>query len=420
MVYTSNALRAGLLALLLTLAACASPPDLAKAPTATPPVLGPFRGDGPVKTPADWARRVPVLREALQDAVYGWAPDLGEAVVEKREALTVEGAGDAVVEQWTVRLPAGRFHMVVASPKGAAAAPLIITELFCSARSAVPGRPEAVFEDTARLPEPCRGHNLDPVLTVVLGRRIAGPSIPEVTGRGYAVAMFYPGEIVPDDPALGPPALAALQPGIPAERRAGALAVWAALYGKAYDVLAADPRFDPARVAIWGHSRHGKAALLAAALDPRFAAVIAHQSGRGGASLTRSPAGESLKEITGAYGFWFAPAYARGVPADLDQHQLIALIAPRPLLLGNGMGDGWSDPAGAFRAAQGADPAWRLLGSSGLTARDMKTFDPAAGIAWWSRPLGHGVTTADWRAFLAFLDIALKPRPAPAPLSETP
>ena len=401
-----------LAALVLALAACASPPNLRKQPDAGPPVLGAFRGDPPVTTPADWSRRVPLLREALLDAVYGHPPDLGEATVERREKLTLPDTDGMDMEQWTVKLGDGsnrrRFHMLVAAPKGVTGAPLIVMELFCSTRNAVEGRPDSVFEDVAALPEPCRSHNLDPVLTVVLGKRISGPDWKHVAQRGYAVAMFYPGEVVPDDAPQAGPAIAALSPGVPADKRAGAIAVWADLFSKAYDVLSVDPRFDRRKVAAWGHSRHGKASLLAGALDPRFAAVIAHQSGRGGASLTRSIAGESLAQITDSFGFWFTPGYANGVPADVDQHQLIALNAPRPVLLGTGNGDTWSDPAGAFKAAQGADPVYRLLGSPGFNAKDLHDYRPEDGVVWWSRPLGHGTTTADWRAFLEFLDLHVK------------
>jgi dienelactone hydrolase len=396
----------------LVLAACASPPSLRKQPDATPPVLGAFRGDRPVVTAADWSRRAPLLREALLDAVYGRPPPLGEATVETRETLTLPDTDGMDMEQWTVKLGDGsnrrRFHMLVASPKGAAHAPLIVMELFCSTRNAVKGRPASVFEEAAALPAPCRSHDMDAVLTVVLGKRISGPDWKQLAQRGYAVALFYPGEVVPDDDVLGPKALAALTPDTPAEKRPGALVVWADLFSKAYDVLSPDPRFDAKKIVAWGHSRHGKASLLAGALDPRFAAVIAHQSGRGGASLTRSIAGESLAQITTSYGFWFTPAYARGVPDDVDQHQLIALNAPRPVMLGTGRGDTWSDPAGAFKAAQGADPVYRLFAAPGFNAQGLKDYRPSDSLVWWSRPLGHGVTTADWRAFLEFLDIHVK------------
>jgi hypothetical protein len=396
---------------------CASPPDLARAPVATPPTLAAFGADPAVTTATDWTtRRAPLLRQAFQDQIYGRMPDLGAATIEKRENLSLEDVGGASVEQWTVRLgdgePARRFHMIVAIPASARGpVPLVIAELFCGNRAALPGRPEAVFEDPAILPPECNNAAMKPLVKLIFGQRIDGPPVAEVTARGYAVAFFYPGEIVPDEKALAPAALATVQPEVPAAERAGALAVWAVMYSKALDVLALDPRIDAARVAAWGHSRHGKAALLAGAFDPRFAAIISHQSGRGGASLTRSSAGETVAQITRSYGYWFGAAYARQtgpVTLTIDQHQLVALIAPRPVLLGSGMGDGWSDPAGAFRAAQGADPVYRLLGSNGLTVSDMEQFDPAAGIAFYTRPGGHGVTTEDWQAFEQFLDVALK------------
>lgn len=401
---------AGVGVLAWMVAACASQPDLERVPQASPAVLAPWRGDGAVMSAADWTgRRAPLLREAFQDLVYGRMPDLPAAVVELREALPLEDVGAARIEQWVVRLGEGagapRFHILLALPPGPGPAPLVIAELFCGLRAAAPGRPEAVFEDPDATPGVCRSDIADPLAQLVFGRRINGPPIVGLTDRGYAVAMIYPAEVVPDEGERAPAALARLQPDVPAERRAGALAVWAALFSRTLDVLEADSRIDAARTAFWGHSRHGKAALLAGAFDPRPAAVIAHQSGRGGASLTRSPAGETVAQITGSYGYWFSPAFRRAGAADIDQHMLIALNAPRPVLIGAGLGDGWSDPAGGFRAAQGADPVYRLMGSRGLTAQGLGDFDPEAGLVIWSRPGGHGVTTGDWQAFERFLAV---------------
>jgi hypothetical protein len=405
-----------LVASLLALGGCVSRPDLSAVPQPGTSVLAAFGDDPAVTTASDWtARRAPLLRKAFQDQVYGPLPALGVAVVEQRQVLQVEDVGKAIIEQWRIRLGEGeaarRYHLILALPgRTTGPAPLVILELFCGNRAALPGRPESVVENRDILPSPCRNPAVDPLARLIFGRRINGPPIAEMTDKGYALAFFYPGEVAPDDPELGPAALAGLQPGVAPERRGGALAIWSQLFGKSLDVLAADARLDPSRVAIWGHSRHGKAALLAAAFDRRFAAVISHQSGRGGASLTRSPAGESVKQITDAYGYWFGSAFAKQaiVPSrDLDQHQLIALIAPRPVLLGNGLGDSWSDPAGAFRAAEAATPVYRLFGSPGLTVQSMEDFDPEADLSFYSRDGGHGVRTEDWLAFERFLDHAL-------------
>jgi hypothetical protein len=156
-----------------------------------------------------------------------------------------------------------------------------------------------------------------------------------------------------------------------------------------------------------GHSRHGKAALLAAAWDPRIEAVIAHQTGFAGASLSRSQTGETLARMQRTYPHWLAPGAARyAARPDLlpyDQHMLLALIAPRRLFLGNARRDVWSDPNSSFRAAEAASAAWEAQGASGLNAGGMKAFDPADGIVWWMRPGGHSIVEEDIGAFITFL-----------------
>jgi hypothetical protein len=197
------------------------------------------------------------------------------------------------------------------------------------------------------------------------------------------------------------------------------IAVWAAAYGWSLDVLEADPRIDAKRTAVWGHSRQGKAALLAAAFDPRIEAVIPLQAGKGGATLTRAYAGETVKQITKDYPHWFAPAYAaysdREKDAPVDQHQLIALVAPRPVMLGNGWKDVWSDPNGSFRAALGADPVYELMGKRGLAQTGLKDKKELGEIEFFIRSGGHGVRVKDWDEMLAFLDRWMGHDPLVAP-----
>jgi fermentation-respiration switch protein FrsA (DUF1100 family) len=188
----------------------------------------------------------------------------------------------------------------------------------------------------------------------------------------------------------------------------GVIAVWAAAYGWALDVLERDPRIDAKRTAIWGHSRQGKAALLAAAFDQRVDAALVMQAGKGGATLTRAYAGETVKQLTRSYPHWFAPAYAaysdNEAASPIDQHQLIALVAPRPVLLGNGWKDVWSDPNGSFRAAQGADPVYKLMGAKGLTQSGMQDAKAKGEIDFFIRSGGHGVRVIDWDYMLDWLD----------------
>ena len=165
-------------------------------------------------------------------------------------------------------------------------------------------------------------------------------------------------------------------------------------------------------MAIYGHSRFGKTTLVAGALDPRIDAVIAHQSGRGGAALFTNEKGEPIAEMVENYPQWLNKSYAsrleRGEALPFDQHHLLALLAPRPVLLGHGRRDGWADPDGSFRAARGASPAYQLYGKDGLTAETLRDFDPASDIAYWMRAGTHGETKEDWQAFFEFLDAHFK------------
>ena len=384
-------------------------------PPARPPVLGQFGDDPAVVTPEDWTnRRAPLLRAAFQRELYGAAPAPAAPVVEARTPVVTKVIGpNATAEQWTVRVgPQSVFHLVIVTPKSAGPHPVILMENFCGNRRAFADKPESVAEPLTPVLSFCHSDLAQIPVTAILGSNINGPPFAKIVARGYAVALFYAGDVVADEPGDTAPGLALFAGDNPRAARPGAIAVWAWLYSRAFDVLSADPRFDAHRIAVWGHSRNGKAALLAAALDPRIAAVIAHQSGKGGATLTRSYAGETVKQITDAYPLWFGAGYAlwagREEDIPIDQHQLLALIAPRPVYLGAGDRDKWSDPEGAFRAAQGADPVYELLGSRGFDQTSMRARNFTADLTFVLRPGPHGITSGDWRDFLNFLDAHLK------------
>lgn len=378
---------------------------------AHPEVLAAYQGQPAVTTAAEWQARQPLIREALQKYVYGRMPAAIAPIVETRTIIdsTLKKSG-AAIEQWTVGLgPYGKFNMIVITKAGDThPRPVIIMQNFCGNRASFPDHPESVAEPLTPFPKECSNTWAEPVVEALLGRYISQPPVGQILERGYALAFFYAGDVVADDKAAAPEGLAKFAGDIPEGERPGAIAVWAWAYSRAVDVLAADPRIDASRIAVWGHSRNGKSALLAAAFDPRIAAVIAHQSGKGGATLTDSHDGESVAQITAAYPHWFAKNYAtfagRESEIPVEQHQLLALIAPRPILLGNAKRDKWSDPPAAFRAAQGADAAYELLEAQGLDQPSMTKANLDARIAYFIRGGLHGVTSRDWREFLTFLD----------------
>ena len=177
------------------------------------------------------------------------------------------------------------------------------------------------------------------------------------------------------------------------------------------DYLETNKRVDAKRVAVFGFSRLGKAAMWAGAQDERFALVVSQDSGKGGVSLSKRPVGEPVAHLSGKdLGHWFAPNYAKyaGNEAALpvDGHELAALIAPRPLLILSGAEDAWSDPEGEFLGGLGAAPVYRLLGTDGLAATQWPApqhlIDSTVG--YYLRPGGHNVTFEDWQATLKFAD----------------
>ena len=398
---------------------------------ASPPVLGAFSGLGafdsasagdPASTVEDWERNlVPAYRDALERYVYGAMPDASQTTVLKRTVLDDAAFnGKGRLEEYVVsasatfggetvktksNLDSGGFFIELITPTAATGpSPVIMMETFCSRWGVVPhpavAKPEGADE---------MGGAVGGVATFVFGRYICTPPIEEILDAGYAIAAIQPTEVAPDQSESGLAELNRLSAGHADDNtRWGAIAAWGWVFSRAVDALEDNPQIDQDRIALWGHSRYGKAALVAAAWDDRIDAVIAHQSGTGGASLNVEKRGESVESITQNYPHWFSKTYAdyagREGEMPVDQHMLLALIAPRPLLLGNARRDVWSDPNGAFRAAQGADPAYELYGRRGLDQDGLKPFDPGADIAFWIRPGTHGVVEEDWPAFLAFLD----------------
>lgn len=383
-------------------------------PAAAPPLSFPsaaaWEADGAAKA-----------REALQRNVYGFFPDSSESSILERRVINADAFnGKGVVEEYRIAASAtfggvkaavsdsdgqDGFIMNIVLPKGAIdAAPVILMETFCPRWDTIP------VPGVAGAPAPTKksGGVMEGLATFVFGRYICTPPVEAILDAGYAIASVFPAEIVPDRGAEGLAALKRLSEGhSDDETRWGAIAAWAWSYSRMIDVLEQDERLDRRAMIVWGHSRYAKAALVAAAFDPRIDGVIAHQSGTGGASLNYEKPGESVKAITKSYPHWFARAYAAYTddrPPEFDQHQLLALIAPRPVLLGNARRDVWSDPNGAFRAAMGADPVYELYGARGLDQSSLKPYDPGAELAFWLRPGTHGVVKEDWPAFLAFLD----------------
>jgi hypothetical protein len=183
------------------------------------------------------------------------------------------------------------------------------------------------------------------------------------------------------------------------------------------DYLETDPDVDAKRIAIMGHSKMGKATLWTAAQDPRFALAISAQSGCGGAALWKRNFGENLEKMVTRFPYWLcrnAWKFSRSEDdLPVDQHMLLACIAPRPVYVASGVEDLWADARGEYLSAWHASEVYRLLGKKGL---DSETSPPVgeviakSDVGYHNRPGGHSVEMFDWLRFLEFAEFHLKPK----------
>lgn len=247
-------------------------------------------------------------------------------------------------------------------------------------------------------------------------RRFGRLDVAATVARGFGVATVNYGDFDPDAPGAIAHGVrqAYLGPGQtePAPDEWGTISAWSWGLSRVLDYLETDRQVDARRVALFGVSRLGKTVLWTGARDSRFAAVIASCSGEGGAALSRRDYGETVAHLTAPtrYPYQFAANYGqwanRAAEAPVEANLLVALIAPRPLLLQTGDTDIWSDPKGEWLAAVTATPVYELLGREGLARAQMPQAGMRVGgtLSYFLHAGGHGTIPSDWPVFLDFLE----------------
>ncbi len=371
----------------------------------------------------DWfAKRRPELKRLFEELMYGRYPAVkahvtGKVVHEDKQSL----GGKATLREVAISIgveKAPPFYLLVVTPNHRTGpAPTFVGLNFCG-NHCLTADPKVRVPDGWMYPS-YPGVRNNRASEAGRGKQADVWPLEAIIDRGYALATAYNGDIIPDNPKVRGGLADVLMP-LPEGGRApdetATIMAWAWGLHRAVDYLTTLPEIDPKRIAAVGHSRLGKTAIVAAAFDDRVAAAFPHQAGCGGTapSRTKNPKSETVKRINTSFPHWFCDNFKKFnddvTRLPFDQHCLVAVCAPRPVLFTCAAEDQWANPPGQFDVLKAADPVYRLVAGDGLSAEALppegKLIDSRLG--YWLRPGKHAMTPDDWKTFLAFADKWLK------------
>lgn len=393
-----------------------------------------------VESKEEWEKtRRPELQQLFQHYMYGKLPAKPEGMIVKQ--LFVEPnylQGKATLRELLVRFSVPgkaakndieysrhKLHVLLVTPnERVSPAPVFIGLNFC-------GNHALVESDKVHIPETwvyksCKGVENDHATPAGRGSQADAWNVDLIIERGYALASFYSGDIDPDTADFSDGIAAELKPDMKfTSDDPGTIACWAWGFHRVIDALQLKEQepnpagriLDLKKIAVVGHSRNGKTALFAAAMDPRIALAIPSQAGCGGTAPNRvsevlraSNKVETVKRINTSFPHWFCDEFTNfnDEPQRLpfDQNCLAAICAPRPVLFANAVEDTWANPDGQLDVLKAAAPAYALYGKKGIAADAKPEMDKLIGheLGYFIRAGKHSMNRQDWGAFLDFAD----------------
>ena len=371
-----------------------------------------------ITTAEEWtSKRRPELIALFKHYVYGFAPDAPEIEVSETVPPQPVLEGKGLLKQVTIRfknLPgedAPRIRLALFLPAAATGPVPVFLALNKCGNYEVLSDPAIRYDTAAWCHDNCPKSEEEG-----RGSKEDFWCVPFLIEQGYAFATFHESDIDPDKHDFTDGIHAAYASELPvAPDSWGTIAAWSWGLSRCIDYLVTDPAINPGQVAVIGHSRRGKTALLTAALDERVALVVPHQSGTGGMALSRNNDQETTERINGLAPHWFCDNFLlfnqQEDKLPVDQHLLVALVAPRALLDTEGLKDTWANGKSALKGIMAANRVYKLLGAPGIKGGGMiqgpaeLTKENVGNVLQYRLNTEHTLNRDYWQGILEFADI---------------